>query len=352
MHWLGRTAAAVAVAGASRELAAATTQPASRPADAATRPTRTGLVSHAAYREHLTGRGHPESPARLEAIERELAREAFKGRLLAVEPREATRAELLACHDRDYHAHVKQRIDAGDSWLGWPDTNVSAGSWRAALLAAGGALAAVDAVVAGRAPSAFCAIRPPGHHALSAKSMGFCLFNNAAVAARYAQKAHRIGKVVIVDWDVHHGNGTQEIFYEDSSVFYFSTHQSPWYPGTGRRDETGRGKGAGTTMNRPFPARAGGKEIVGAFRELAEKMGSYRPELVIVSAGFDSRQDDPLGRFLLTDDDFATLTRIMMSVAGEHAGGRLVSVLEGGYNLTGLASAVGMHVRTLAGFTP
>jgi acetoin utilization deacetylase AcuC-like enzyme len=219
-----------------------------------------------------------------------------------------------------------------------------------ALLAAGGVLAAVDAVVAGRAGNAFCAVRPPGHHARPAQGMGFCIFNNVAIAARYAQKKHQIGKVLIVDWDVHHGNGTQDIFYEDGSVFYFSTHQWPLYPGTGRKEETGRGAGAGTTLNCPFPMDAGRQEILGAFQEqLLPAAERFKPELVIVSAGFDSRVDDLLGGLRLTDKDFADLTAIVKDIARRHARRRLVSVLEGGYSLAGLAKATVAHVRALAG---
>ena len=209
--------------------------------------------------------------------------------------------------------------------------------------------ALVDAVVAGRLQSVFCASRPPGHHARPAQGMGFCVFNNVAIAARYAQKKHKIGKVLIVDWDVHHGNGTQDVFYEDGSVFYFSTHQWPLYPGTGRESETGRGPGAGTNLNCPFPMGAGRREIVGAFRDqLVPAADRFRPELVIISAGFDSHVSDPLGGFVLTEKDFTDLTAVMNEIARRHAGRRLISVLEGGYDLDGLAKATAAHVRELA----
>jgi acetoin utilization deacetylase AcuC-like enzyme len=217
-----------------------------------------------------------------------------------------------------------------------------------ALEAAGGVLNAVDMVAGGKVKNAFCAVRPPGHHATAVRGMGFCVFNNVAVAARYAQKKHGLARVLIADWDVHHGNGTQDIFYNDGSVFFFSTHQSPWYPGTGAAGETGEGSGKGATMNCPFPAGSGRAEVLGVFRErLMPAMDSFRPELVVISAGFDSRAGDPLGQFRLTDEDFADLTRMLMDVADKHAGGRVVSVLEGGYSLTGLAAGVAAHVKTL-----
>ena len=200
-----------------------------------------------------------------------------------------------------------------------------------------------------KAGNAFCIVRPPGHHAGPARGMGFCLFNNIAIAARYAQRRYGAERVAIADWDVHHGNGTQDIFYTDPSVFFFSTHQSPWYPGTGAADETGEGAGKGFTLNCPFPAGSGRDQILGAFREkFAVRMDSFRPDLVLISAGFDSRQGDPLGHFLLSDADFSDLTALMLEIAGKYSGGRLVSVLEGGYDLNGLSRAVAAHVHSLA----
>lgn len=206
---------------------------------------------------------------------------------------------------------------------------------------------AVDSVVNGQVRNAFCAVRPPGHHATPIRGMGFCIFNNIAIGARYAQRRHGLDRVLIVDWDVHHGNGTQDIFYEDDTVFFFSTHQSPWYPGTGDRSETGEGKGKGTTMNVPLPAGSQ-EEVLAAFRQgLVQAADKFKPDMVMISAGFDSRRGDPLGQFRLTDEDFADLTRIMMDVAEKHAEGRIVSVLEGGYSLEGLGAGVVAHVRTL-----
>jgi len=199
-----------------------------------------------------------------------------------------------------------------------------------------------------RISNAFSIGRPPGHHATAVRGMGFCIFNTVAIAARYAQRKHGVGRVLIADWDVHHGNGTQDIFYTDGTVFFFSTHQSPWYPGTGAVNERGEGRGEGMTLNCPFPAGASRREILGAFQEqLLAAANEVKPELVLISAGFDSRAGDPLGQFLLSDGDFADLTRVMREIADKHAGGRLLSVLEGGYSLTGLASGVRSHVKAL-----
>jgi acetoin utilization deacetylase AcuC-like enzyme len=309
---------------------------------------RTGLVSPIECQKHLTGPGHPESPRRHEAVLKGLAATELLPQLISIDARPATQEEVLACHSRPYFETVKRDVESGSRNLSTGDTTISEDSLDVALLSAGGILNAVDAVVEGRIGQAFCAVRPPGHHANSEKGMGFCLFNNIAIAARYAQNRHQIGKVLIADWDVHHGNGTQDIFYEDQTVFFFDTHQAPWYPGTGHEDETGRGPGKGFTMNCPFPAGAGRDEIVGAFRDkLVKAAAAFRPELILVSAGFDSRMGDPLGHFQLTDEDFAELTGIMKDIAREHAGGRLVSVLEGGYDLGGLSSAVNAHVQAL-----
>jgi acetoin utilization deacetylase AcuC-like enzyme len=228
------------------------------------------------------------------------------------------------------------------------DTDIGPRSFEVALHAAGTCLNAVDMVMKGSVENAFCIVRPPGHHASANRGMGFCLFNNIAVAARYAQRQYGVERVVIADWDVHHGNGTQDIFYSDPSVFFFSTHQSPWYPGTGAASETGAGAGEGTTLNCPFPAGSGRDQIAGAFREkFKPRMDDFRPDLILLSAGFDSRLGDPLGRFVLTDADFADLTALLLEIAGKYARGRLISVLEGGYDLNGLSRAVYAHAHSL-----
>ncbi|MFP6899314.1 MAG: histone deacetylase [Opitutales bacterium] len=307
------------------------------------------LVTDLAYEKHDTGFGHPEQPARITAVLKALDKAGLSEGFRKVEPRPCGDDDLLRCHTDNYLAAVKADVASGATILRTGDTTIGKASLEVAKLAVGGVLTAIDVVVSDEAPSAFCVIRPPGHHATPDKGMGFCLFNNVAVAARYAQEKHKVGKVLIVDWDVHHGNGTQDIFYEDESVFFFSTHQSPWYPGTGDRDETGKGKGLGAILNRPFPAGTGHDEIVeSAFGDdLNKAMTKYRPELILVSAGFDSRLGDPLGQFRLTDDDFASLTKIVLDLAGEHANGKVVSVLEGGYDLNGLGKAAAAHAKRL-----
>ena len=279
---------------------------------------------------------------------RSLESAGLRRRLAHLSARAADEDEIALCHTRAYIQTVKREIAAGERELSTGDTNVSPRSYEVALKAAGGVLNAVDAVVERKAANAFCVVRPPGHHARPAQGMGFCVFNNVAIAARYAQRRHGIGRVLIADWDVHHGNGTQDIFYTDGSVFFFSTHQSPWYPGTGAAVETGEGKGKNCIMNCPFPAGSGREEILPAFRKkLMPAADGFKPDLVILSSGFDSREGDPLGRFTLSDADFAELTTLMREVADKYSGGRLVSVLEGGYNLTGLASAAAAHVQAL-----
>ncbi|HEY7336620.1 MAG TPA: histone deacetylase [Bryobacteraceae bacterium] len=313
----------------------------------------TALLADPIYKQHDTGQGHPETPERYDAVMRALEQAGLSKSLRRVEARAATEEEIALCHSRDYIYDVKREIAAVPSGtvreLSTGDTEVSSRSFEVAIRATGGILSAVDAVIERAASNAFCAVRPPGHHARPEQGMGFCIFNHIAIAARYAQKKHGVDRVLIADWDVHHGNGTQDIFYKDGSVLFFSTHQSPWYPGTGAAGETGEGKGKGCIMNCPFPAGAGREEILSAFRtRLAPAADVFKPALVLLSAGFDSRKGDPLGRFTLSDADFAELTQIAREIADKHAQGRLVSILEGGYNLAGLAAAVTAHVWALS----
>ncbi|HLI86806.1 MAG TPA: histone deacetylase [Bryobacteraceae bacterium] len=314
------------------------------------RTNATALYADARCREHLAGRQHPERPERFDAVMDALRNNRLLDRLTTLPARSATPEELLLVHTPEYLAAAEHDIASGYPYLRTGDTDVTRNSWELALLAAGGVLNAVDAAATGQSRNAFCVVRPPGHHATPTRGMGFCIVNNVAIGARYAQRRHGLQRVLIVDWDVHHGNGTQDTFYSDPTVLFFSTHQWPLYPGTGRADETGEGAGKGYTMNFPFPAGSGRKEILGAVENsLLPAARKFRPDLVMISAGFDSRIDDLLGAFTLTDRDFTDLTRAVMAIAEEHAGGRLVSVLEGGYNLAGLGSAAAAHVEALLG---
>jgi acetoin utilization deacetylase AcuC-like enzyme len=308
----------------------------------------TALVYDEMSRGHVPPKPQPECPERYDAVLSALKKSECFATLKPYRARAATDKEILACHSEKYLARVQQEIKSGAKRLSTGDTWLSAQSSMAAHYASGAACVAVDAVLGGKADNAFCLTRPPGHHASRDRGMGFCIFNNAAIAARYAQRKYRVGKVLIVDWDVHHGNGTQEIFYEDSSVFYFSTHQSPWYPWTGAKNETGHGKGLGTTLNCPLSRGAGRKEFMAAFNDkLAPAVARFKPELVILSAGFDARHDDPLGRLKLTDRDYGDLTGLVLDMARRNAKGRVVSILEGGYNLTGLGKAATAHIERL-----
>lgn len=308
----------------------------------------TALLLDPIYQQHDPGPGHPESILRHVAVTKALTAAGIVAKTQAVPPRAATLDEIALCHDPAYIRTAREDVESGRDDLSTGDTAVCAKSYEVATQAVGGVLNAVDAVFSGRAKNAFCAVRPPGHHARPAQGMGFCLFNNIAIAARHAQTRHGAEKIAIVDWDVHHGNGTQDIFYEDGSVLFCSTHQSPLYPFTGHADETGAGRGRGSTLNLPFPARTGMSTLGAAFTDrLLPAIDRFKPDLILISAGFDSRIDDPLGQFRLTDDDFVTLTRLLMESAANHCQSRLVSVLEGGYNIQGLASAVTAHVGGL-----
>jgi acetoin utilization deacetylase AcuC-like enzyme len=312
--------------------------------------TRTGLIFDPAVSHHETGLGHPEQPARVAAVLHQLRDSQTLQRLQRVPARVAMEDELALAHDRGYIDLVRREVASKRGELSTGDTVISPRSFEAAKLAAGSVCAAVDAVFSGEIENAFCLIRPPGHHAEHNRGMGFCLFNNVAVGARYAQKHYGVERVLIADWDVHHGNGTQEIFYRDRSVFFFSTHQSPWYPGTGAANEKGDGPGNGFTLNCPLPAGSGREEVVGAFRNLLlPALDKFQPDLIFISAGFDSRIADPLGQFTLNDEDFADLTRPLLDAAAITSGGRVISVLEGGYNLEGLASSATAHVKALLG---
>jgi len=308
----------------------------------------TGIAADSRVQNHETSPRHPERPARFRAVLNQLESSGLLRDLVRIDVRTANDDELLLVHTKEYIDLVDREVAQNRRQLSTGDTDIGPHSAEVAPLAVGCVLSAIDAVFSGTVLNAFCVVRPPGHHASAARGMGFCLFNNIALAARHAQKRYGAERIVIADWDVHHGNGTQDIFYEDGSVLFFSTHQSPWYPGTGAASERGEGAGEGLTINCPFPAGSGRAEIVAAFRDvLLPAAKTFRPDLVLISAGFDSRINDPLGLFLLRDDDFRDLTALMTELAAEFCQGRLVSVLEGGYSLEGLAAASEAHVREL-----
>jgi len=311
---------------------------------------KTAIVHHPVYREHDTGEGHPECPERYTIIMNALRSDAELWNGLAeIEAPLATRGDIGACHTPQHIKRVERAVSEGTGYLD-ADTIVSMRSLDAALRAAGGACRAVDAVMSGEARNAFLPARPPGHHATSERAMGFCLFNNVAIAARYAQAHHAgIERVAIVDWDVHHGNGTQGIFYDDPSVFFFSTHQYPWYPGTGARGETGMGRGRGYTLNIPLRAHTPAREHRRLFDAALEEIGAkFKPDLIIISAGFDAHAGDPLGQLMLEDDDFIAMTRTVKEWAENACEGRIISCLEGGYNLQTLGATALAHVRALS----
>lgn len=311
---------------------------------------KTAIVHHPMFREHETGDFHPESPERYVAVMDALRKdEALWSNLLELEATVAPRGDVQACHTPQHYKMIERAVSEGISHLD-ADTVVSMRSLDAALRAAGGACRAVDAVMSGEADNAFLPVRPPGHHATGERSMGFCLFNNVAIAARYAQNRYaEIERVAIVDWDVHHGNGTQGIFYDDPTVFFFSMHQYPWYPGTGARGETGIGRGRGSTLNVPVRAMTERREQRRMFDTALEEIGAkFKPDLIIISAGFDAHDADPLGQLRLEDEDFVSMTRAVKQWASEVCQGRIVSSMEGGYNLDTLGETVRAHVRALS----
>jgi len=302
------------------------------------------LVHHDAFANHQTSAGHPERPDRYRAVQSALGQSGFD---------DLVREEAqLGALDTTRYVHTDAYVDAlegarpadGFVYLDGGDTMMEPSTWEVVLRGVGGTIQAVDQVMSGGVQNAFVACRPPGHHAETDRAMGFCLFNNIGIGARHAQLKHGLTRVAIVDFDVHHGNGTQEIFYSDPDVLYASTHQMPWFPGTGEVRETG----VGNVFNAPLSAGDGGAELRAAFTDrILPALDAFSPELVVVSAGFDAHERDPLGSLSMTADDFAWVTRELMTAAERHCDGRLVSVLEGGYDLQGLRESVAAHVAEL-----
>ena len=305
------------------------------------------LIYDATYLKHDTG-VHPENARRLQAILRALEKdESLSQKLARMVPQAARNEDIARCHREDLIYEIESLCRRDVSFID-ADTRISPESFEVARLAAGAALSAVDAAMREEGGRAFALIRPPGHHATISAAMGFCLFNNAAIGARYAQSRYGVERVLIIDWDVHHGNGTQEIFWTDPTVFYFSTHQYPYYPGTGSAGERGGGHGEGYTLNIPLPAGTSAQHHRQAFQDALRHIERiFEPDLIIISAGFDSRRGDPLGGLMLEDSDFYEMTKDVIRLAEKHASGRIVGLLEGGYNLDLLGNSVKSHISAL-----
>jgi len=302
------------------------------------------LVSDPIFLEHLVPPGHPERPDRLRAIDRALSDEAFTGLDRRAAPAPVGEETLAFAHDQRYIALIRDNVPGQGFTRLDADTTLSPNSYVAATRAVAAATMAVDAVIGGSVTNAFCATRPPGHHAEPTQAMGFCLFANAVIAARHAQRAHGVGRVAIVDFDVHHGNGTQACVWSDPTILYASTHQMPLYPGTGAASE----RGVGNVFNVPLAPGAGGVEFTEALTSvILPGVVTFAPELIIISAGFDAHWRDPLASLNFEEEDYASATRMLMDVADRHAGSRIISLLEGGYDLQSLADSVAAHVKTL-----
>ncbi len=307
----------------------------------------TGFYYHRTFLHHDTGAGHPEQPARLRAIMEHFEAAGLLQRMEAGEPPPKSREILELVHPPAYVDYIAKSCQADLVMLD-SDTVASQHSFTAALLAASAAVAAVDQVSSGKWQNAFCAVRPPGHHAEVNRAMGFCLFNNVAIAAEWLRRNRRAERVLIIDWDVHHGNGTQDIFYARADVFYFSAHEWPLYPGTGREHETGAGEGEGATRNLPIAPYTPAAEYRALFSQaMHETFAGFKPDFVLLSAGFDAHRDDPLAHLQLTEDDFAEMTALVLQQARQYCGDRVVSVLEGGYHLSALPRSAAAHVEAM-----
>jgi len=312
------------------------------------RKPKTGFLYDDIFLEHKAPQGFPERPERLSAIVDRLKSQGLYSKLYPLKAMPIPLEWLTTIHSRGYIERAKKSCEQSEGYLDSPDVPISSKSYEAALSAAGGVLCAVDAIMDAKITNAFCAVRPPGHHALEDQAMGFCIFNNVAIAARYIQGKYSLAKVLIVDWDVHHGNGTQAAFYDDPNVLYFSVHRYPFYPGSGSVAERGVGKGLSHNINVPLPAGSTDSDYMRVFQEQLKPAAlAFCPEFVLISAGFDAHMDDPLGGMNVTERGFAQMTQIVKIIAEECCDGRLVSVLEGGYSLDGLAASVEAHIRVL-----
>jgi len=310
----------------------------------------TGFVYHPDYLKHASFYDHPENPERLNAITGHLKEEGLWDKLEHIDPTPAAIKWIEEIHARNYIDYVKTACEKGITNLDG-DTYIASKSYDVALLAAGGVLSAIDRVMDKKVDNAFCAVRPPGHHAEKNAGMGFCIFNNVAIGARYLQKQYEIQRVAIIDWDVHHGNGTQNSFYDDDSVLYISLHQFPHYPGTGNRYESGTGKGEGFTLNFTMPSGSGDEEYLKAFEtDLIPALHNFEPQFIIISAGFDAHINDPLSGIALTDNAYELMSEMLLNAAKKNSEGRLISVLEGGYNLSVLGKTIGLHIKKLMDF--
>ncbi|MBN2008447.1 histone deacetylase [candidate division KSB1 bacterium] len=307
----------------------------------------TGFIYDPFYLEHLGWRFHPERPDRLNSVVEHMKESSLWDKLLHFSPIPADIKWIETVHTPTYIQTVKNAFQQGRTQLD-PDTGICESSYDVALLAAGAGIVGVDAVMNEEVEHVFCAVRPPGHHAERDRAMGFCLFNNIAIAARYAQIHYHLERILILDWDAHHGNGTQHAFEEDSSVFYISLHQWPFYPGTGSSVERGIGAGKGYTMNIPLPPGTGDREYLQCFTdEVIPAIDQFHPELILISAGFDTHADDPLAMLDVSTDGFAQISRLVADAAYRHCLGKIVSVLEGGYNLNALSESVMQHLHVL-----
>jgi acetoin utilization deacetylase AcuC-like enzyme len=308
----------------------------------------TGFLYDPVFLSHDTGLGHPESPERLVATMDYLRQQSWYSKLKLIAPRMIERMWVEEIHTAEYIERATEACRQDHAYLDVLDVSISRESCDVAMLAAGGVIALTDSVISGEIDNGFALIRPPGHHAERNMALGFCLFNNVAILARYLQEQHGLHRILILDWDVHHGNGTQHTFEEEPAVLYISLHQYPFYPGTGAAHETGKGRGRGATLNCPMPAGATDEDYRTAFSgQILPKVDAFKPEAVLISAGFDAHADDPLAQINLSTEFYGWMSQRMIEAAEKHAHGRLISMLEGGYDLYALPRCIGMHLRVL-----